>query len=233
MKCMKIILLFVTTALSAVSADAQSYWRNVNPEPLGVHVGYMSKQWETDFGDHKYKENLWGKEDCRLHGLQIGFSYMPISQYRIGLYTGLFAELCFSSGESMGYDNFSEGSFYVPAHVAVSLPMGRDAAFTLHGGLGVSCAVAGEFYDDGCWYDEYGERHHYDGEFMHYGRNGWPRRFNTALELGGMLRINRFTVNAAYSWGLTDHNFYNEMPHHSTHQNKISVTLGWSFNNDW
>ena len=233
MKKSKMLLLCAVTALSALDADAQSYWRNTNPDPFGIHIGYLSKQWETDFGDHKYKENLWGEEDRRLHGLQIGLSWTPISQYGLGLYTGLFTELCFSSGESMGYDNFSEGSLYVPAHIAVNLPMGRESALMVHGGVGFNYAFAGEFFDDDYWYDDYGDRHYYEGERLHYGRDGWPRRFNTSLELGATLRIDRFVLNANYSWGMTDHRLYTDMPHHATHQNKISITAGWAFGGDW
>ena len=82
------IIVCLVVLITSNSVQAQNPWKNVADSPLGMHVGYVSKQWATDFGDYKFKENLFGEEDKRLHGLQIGFTYQPYTRYGIGLYTG-------------------------------------------------------------------------------------------------------------------------------------------------
>lgn len=225
----------LATLMSTTAASAQGIWRRTNDDVFGLHIGYVSKQWSTDFGSHKYHEDLFGEEDCRLHGLQIGITYMPVTQFHVGAYTGLFSELYFASGSSMGYDRFTEFSAYIPLHAAYSLPLSHEASITLHGGLGLNCALHGEFYDDDeFYYDRYGERYRYEGGHLslHYGHDGWPRRLNASLELAAQVRIKSVLINATYSWGLTDHNLYNDHPHPETTQNKIGISVGWSFNDE-
>lgn len=227
-------LFSILMLILSMPATAQNYWKNYNPNPFGLHIGYASKQWVTDFGLYKVKENLWGKEGKHLKGMQFGMTYHPITRFGLGAYTGLSFEIYMSSGSTLGFDHFSEISGYLPIHASYTIPVGTRSDITVHGGLGLNYAFHGGFYDDDdYYYDEYGERRYYDDVSLRYGHDGWPERFNASLELGAQLRIKSLTLGATYSWGQTSHRLYSEGPHLESNQNKLAITLGWVIDSGW
>jgi len=201
-------------------------------------VGYVSKQWSTEIKGKTIRENMWREEDKRLHGIQFGVAYTPTLPMGMGVYTGLFAEGYFSFSKKMGYDEFTEFSLYVPIHANIKLPLSQDVALLAHGGLGLNLACHGGFtnhdayYWDWVWDEILGyhrERRQYELDHIRYGKEGWPRRFNAALEVNVSIKIQRFTLTGGYSWGLTDHRLYKDVPNSSTRQDKLSITAGYEF----
>lgn len=230
----QVTLAGILLLLSGIPATAQNYWKNLNPNPLELHVGYVAKQWVTDYGRYKVKENLWGDEGRHLKGLQLGLNYHPITRFGLGVYTGLSCEFYFSSGSAMGYEHFSEFSGYLPLHASYTIPVSHRSDITVHGGLGLNYAFHGGFYDDDdYYYDDYGDRRYYDDVSLRYGKDGWPDRFNAALELGAQVRIKSLTLDATYSWGQTSHRLYSDGPNLESKQNKLAISLGWVIDSGW
>lgn len=202
--------------------------------PFQMSIGYVNKQWATRIDGRRVRENLWGDRNKCLHGIQIGFAYQPTIHQYLGGYTGLFFEVYFASGRRMGYDNFQEGSLYVPFHARVTMPISNKAYLSLHGGLGLNLALRGSFTNDDAWfwdYDSDGEpyRHYYELDHIDYGHNGWPKRFNASAEVAAALNINHVVCTFTYSHGLTNHKMYTDAPGISTYQHKVGLSLGYCF----
>ncbi len=244
---MRKFILFALFACTAVMASAQDVDFDVDLDndsdnegcDIAVVLGYVSKQWSSDVKGKTIRENLWGEESKRLHGFQIGFTYTPTLPSGLGVYTGLMAEFYLSFSKAMGYDEFTEFSFYVPIHANFKLPVSKEVSLTAHGGLGLNYACHGGFTnrDDYYWvrkWDEvlgctYWDKQHYEVDHLRYGKDGWPKRFNAALELVIGVKIQDFLISGGYSWGLTDHQFYKDVPGCSTRQDKLSFSVGYEF----
>lgn len=203
-------------------------------EHLHLQAGYVNKQWVSEINGATYRENLWGRHDRFLHGIQVGIAYTPPLNRFVALRTGLFYEAYISTSKDMGYDDFSESSIYVPAHAQLSLHLSPTVAIVLDGGLGMNCALRGSFSNHDSWYWDYSSdglpyRHEYELDHIRYGRQGWPKWFNAQAEAAIGLKIRNVCVSAGYSWGLTEHRLYRDVRGSSTHQNKMTLALsfGW------
>lgn len=201
---------------------------------IHLQAGYVNKQWVSDINGATYRENLWGRKDHFLHGIQIGFAYTPPLNKYVSLRTGLFYEAYISTSKDMGYDDFNESCIYIPAHAQLTLHLSPTVAIVAYGGLGMNCAIRGSFSNHDSWYWDFDSdglpyRHEYELDHIRYGRLGWPKWFNAQAEVALGLRIKNVTVNAGYSWGLTNHHFYREVRGSKTHQNKMSFTVGVGF----
>ena len=232
-----LLALFACTALMASADDGDGI--EIEDDNVGFVFGYVSKQWTSDVNGKTIHENLWGEEGKRLHGIQFGVSYTPTLPMGLGIYTGLFAECYFSMSKAMGYDDFTEFSLYLPIHANFTLPLSDDVSLRAHGGLGLNYACHGGFTNDDAYYwdwvwdevwgDYRHEKKHYELDHLRYGKDGWPRRFNAAVELNVGIKIKRFSLSGGYSWGLTDHRFYKDVPNCNTKQDKLSITAGFEF----
>jgi hypothetical protein len=231
-----LLALFACTALMASADDGDGI--EIKDDNVGFVFGYVNKQWTSDVNGKTIHENLWGEEGKRLHGIQFGVSYTPTLPMGLGVYTGLFAECYFSMSKAMGYDDFTEFSLYLPIHANFTLPLSNDVSLRVHGGLGLNYACHGGFtnddayYWDWVWDEVWGyqrEKKHYELDHLRYGKDGWPRRFNAAVELSVGIKIKRFSLSGGYSWGLTDHRFYKDVPNCNTKQDKLSITAGFEF----
>lgn len=225
--------------------------------PIGFSIGYMNKDWRTDFGSRVFHENFWGMENKRLHGIQIGFSYQPCMKIGLGIHTGLYYELYISEADAvkeMNWDNFYEHNFYIPLHLMYRLPITKTCALHIFGGLGFNWAFSGQYkaldYVAEDYYVAPGtfgvhryENRYYEYGSQAYGKDGWPHRLNVQGEFGAALRFNKFQIQFIYSWGMTNHHFYDNFdPDHKsdekdfvprnyvTHQNKLSISLGYMTN---
>ncbi len=231
---MKKGLAIVMLLVAFVNAKAQvsSIWKDHEDAPIGVTLGYVSKAWETDFDGDNYSENLWGEEGKRFHGIQLGAFFNPCYSWGGGVYTGLFYEAYISLSEKMSYDKFTEHSLYLPLHLSYRLPFGKQTSLTVRGGLGFNWALYGEFRDFG--YEDY-DGHYYGPKdyLLEYGRDGWPKRFNTQVEMALSLRYKIFQLTASYSRGLTDHEFYKRDGGYKTYQNKFGISLGLVFDTEF
>ena len=206
--------------------------------PLTVTIGYVNKYWRTDFKDYVYKENLWGEENKRMHGIQIGATFQPCTIYGLGLHSGLFYEAYFSESNAVkeyGHDNFTEHNLYLPLHLMLRLPLGREASLQFFAGLGMNWAFLGEYRDkEDRWYEYYEdedgdihvEEHWPVSEYQQYGSGSWPRRMNFSTEFGANLRIHHIQVGLTFSRGMTDHTFYSG---HRTSQNKFGLNVSYAF----
>ena len=111
---MKRFLSLLTLALAfCISANAQTTYFNGGHQdaPLGFVLGYVNKYWSTDMNGSTIKENLWGQEDKRLHGFQMGVTYSPCLPFGLGIDTGLFYEAYISARgvvRAAGYDNITD-----------------------------------------------------------------------------------------------------------------------------
>lgn len=201
---------------------------------LGLQIGYVNKVWTTEFDGYTWKENLWGQENKRLHGFQVGLIYQPCFTWGGGLHTGLLYEgyISEASGvKEMGWDKFYEHNLYLPAHLMYRLPFSTRSSLMLYGGLGFNWAIYGEYREYGHYaYDYDGDRYYFGPrEYQTYGRNEWPRHMNVQAEIGANLRFDAFMVSFTYSRGLTNHNFYDGR---KTRQDKLAITIAVAFGDD-
>lgn len=194
--------------------------REFDPTIGGVSFGYVSKQWVSTGGGAKFKENIWGDENKSMHGFQTGVYFTPTLQFGLGLYTGLFYELYFSSTDNSDWDpytSFMEHSLYLPIHAYYRLRIAEKAHIAVHGGFGMDYAVYGSFTDPDSEYDDITD---------FYGDEMFPKRFNLSAEIGFELRIKNFGINATLSKGMTDHEFYDGA---KTKQNKMNIGVAYMF----
>lgn len=197
--------------------------------PLNVSIGYVNKGWVTDFGDYTWRENMWGQEGKKLHGVQMGIAYQPCNPFGLGLRTGLFYEAYFSEANGVkeqGFDSFTEHNLYIPLHAMYRIPLGYTTSLSIYGGLGFNWAIYGEYTDKGFTYYDYDGYSHYDGPVMYqpYGRDSWPRHVNFQTEWGIDLRVKNFKIGTTFSHGLTNHRFYQGQ---KTRQNKFGLNIGY------
>lgn len=226
--CLAIVVLFSASMPAVCRADDDG------DENIHLQAGYVNKQWVSDINGATYRENLWGRKNHFLHGIQIGFVYTPPLNKFIALHTGLLYEAYISTSEDMGYDDFNESCIYVPVHAQLTLHLSPTVAVVAHGGLGMNCAIRGSFSNHDSWYWDFDSdglpyRHEYELDHIRYGRLGWPKWFNAQAEVALGLRIKSITVSAEYSWGLTNHHFYRDVRGSKTYQNKMSFTVGVGF----
>lgn len=199
-----------------------------------LSVGYINKNWVTDFSGESYSENIFGEEKKRLHGMQIAYRYATYSSVGVGLQTGLSYEWCMSYSDKVkddGFDRFNEHSLHVPLHAILRIPVARKASIAPYAGVGVNwkvsanmksgayTGVSDDYEYDSHWYNRW------DGDYtrVSYGKNGWPKALNAQLEFGANIRIDDVVLGVSYSRGLTNHKFYSP---EKTRQDKIAVTLG-------
>lgn len=194
---------------------------------IGLSLGYVNKYWRTDMGDKVIRENIWGEEGKKIHGVQVGVLLQPCLPVGLGLHSGLFYEYYYSVSQAVknaGYDDFREHNLYLPLHALYRLPITTDASVSIFGGLGFNLAMWGSYnnsvrvrhYDGTLTTDSY------VGEWQKYGNGEWPRHFNAQWEIGCSARINIFQLRFTYSRGLTDHHFYDG---YKTQQNKIGISI--------
>lgn len=200
----------------------------------GITVGYVNKYWRTDFGNHVVHENIWGEENKRIHGLQIGFSFQPLIPCGLGIHTGLFYEYYYSVSQAVkdaGYDDFTEHNLYMPLHGMLRIPITTFSSISLFGGLGFNWAMWGSYNKDYVSRGFNGEKivDSRVEEWQHYGNGEWPRHFNTQWEAGCLLRIRMIQLGFTYSRGITNHHLYKD---YNTQQNKIGIALSFVFGDD-
>ena len=196
--------------------------------PFGVTVGYVNKEWSTDFGNRVYHENMWGQENKRLHGLQLGIVAQPCFQFGLGIHAGLFYEWYYSVSQVVldaGYDNFTENNFYIPVHAMYRIPFTRNMSFSIFGGIGLNWAFKGSYNEEYRYYrwDGSYDKNNDVVKWQEYGKKGeWPKRLNIQWEIGATFRYSLVQLSFTYSRGLTNHNFYEG---YKTKQNKLAFTL--------
>lgn len=198
--------------------------------PLGLTFGYVNKSWRTNFGDYIYKESPWGEENKRLHGMQIGVLYQPCFDFGLGAHTGLFYELYISCKnpvvEKGKHDEFTEHDLYLPLHAMWRFPISTDCSFSVYGGVGFNWAMYGT-YNDYFWTigpDMLPERTSVPRKSQKYGNGEFPHHMNVQWEVGGQFRIKHFQAGFTYSFGATNHDFYEG---YKTRQDKINISVSY------
>ena len=198
----------------------------------GLAFGYVNKDWVTDNGDNgRSHEDLWGRENRRLHGFQIGLIAQPCFKFGIGLHAGFFYEMYKSENhiiKDAGYDNFMEHNFYIPVHAMYRIPIVNKISLTPYFGIGLNCAMIGcynteylENYSDG----SYRTKNHRE-KSLKYGGGQYPKRLNGQLEAGVNFSYKIYQVGFTYSHGLNNHKTH--LPQR-TIQNKLAFTLALLF----
>ena len=211
--------------ISASNSIVWPWQREYDPCPIGLSMGYVTKQWITTGDGENFKENVWGDQNKRLHGLQIGLHFQPCFSWGLGLYTGLFYEFYMSQNDEMkdnGYmDEFQEHSLYVPVHAYYRIPFARKVALSVHGGIGMDCGISASF--SSTEYEDAGSVTDYYGEDM------CPKRFNLSAEIGVGVRVGPVQIKGQYSRGLTNHKFYSQLGDYKTRQDKLSLSAAYVF----
>lgn len=211
--------------IKAKNSIVWPWQREYESAPMGFSMGYVTKQWVTKGEGSKMKEDVWGREDKMLHGLQVGLHFQPCLSWGLGFYSGLFYECYLSWSDEMkseGYlDHFVEHSLYLPVHAYYRIPFSRQVALSVHGGIGMDYGIHAEFSSS--------EDDNVEPVTDYYGQDAWPKRFNLSAEIGFGLRIKAVQVNALYSKGLTDHKFYTDQGNFKTVQNKLGLSVSWVF----
>ena len=197
-------------------------------------IGYVNKTWRTDFGDRVVNENIWGEEDKRIHGVQIGIDIHPCLPMGLGIKSGLFYEFYYSESQSVkdaGYDDFREHNLYLPIHALYRIPFSRLVSLNFYGGIGFNWAMWGTYNNDYILRNGYGQREKDSRiEAWHkYGNGENPRHLNAQWEAGCFIKYKWFQLGFTYSRGLTDHHLYNG---YKTQQNKIGIAFGLELNED-
>ena len=105
----------------------------------------------------------------------------------------------------------------LPIHAYYRLRLAKKAHIAVHGGFGLDLAVQGAFTDPDSEYEDVTD---------FYGDDMFPKRFNLSAEIALELRIKNFGINASYSKGMTDHEFYDGA---KTKQHKMSIGLAYMF----
>lgn len=206
----------------------------------GVEVGYVNKQYVTRFpGGKTLHEDLFGREGSFLHGVQFGAYCQPMLKCGLGLRAGAYWEQYFSSGRPMGYESFTEGNFYLPLNVIFAIPLSSTSSISLLGGISMNYIVFGELSSGDNYYDDdsslnsfFGHLFYsrYESEYLHYGHDGWPGRFNGQYEFGVRIRIDGLTIRGTYSRGITNHKFYWDSSQRlMTRERKLAISLGFAF----
>lgn len=207
-----------------------------------LSIGYINKEWVSEFPDGDYHENIFGQEGKRLHGVQIMYHYSPYLPIGLGIHTGLAYEWCMSYSDEikkMGFERFNEHSIYVPVHAMWRIPLGKNASLAPYAGVAINWKVGANMksgYYDGI-FDDYHDRYFYrrwgmqDYAKVRYGRDGWPHALNTQMELGFRLNIEMVSIGFTYSKGLKDHEFYRD-ERVKTRQDKLAITIGLNLGSD-
>lgn len=227
-------LLLIAMALMLTSASAQTvnlFNGGHQDAQLGVTVGYVSKTWRTNFGDGGVKnEGFWGDDHKRLHGVQFGVAFQPCFTFGLGAHTGLYYELYISyknpEVDSGKHDEFTEHNLYLPLHAMWRFPITRDCSFSVYGGVGFNWAMYGT-YNDRFWTigpDLIPEQVSVPRKSQRYGNGEFPHHMNVQWEVGGQFRIKCFQAGFTYSFGATNHDFYEG---YKTRQDKINIHLSF------
>lgn len=208
--------------ISARNAFVWPWQREYDVSPVGLSVGYVTKQLVTTGEGEKYKENgIWADgQNKSLHGIQAGLHFQPCFSFGLGFYSGIFYEFYMSTNDNYDYNEFKEHCLYVPTHLYFRLPFAGKVALIVHGGLGFNYSVYGAFSDKDDMYEDYTD---------FYGEAGYPKRFNIAAEIATSLRLGPVQVNFQYSKGIIDHKSYIDLGDYRTIQNKMCVGISTAF----
>ncbi len=197
--------------------------REYDTDVSGVSVAYVRKQLVTKGYGEQLKENgFWNDGEGKwLNGVQMGVHFQPAFSWGLGLYTGLFYEIYLSFNDNYDYNEYAEHDLYLPIHAYYRIPFGDKIALKVHGGLGLSYAVAGILSQTD---DSYG----YEDITDVLGNDAYPNAFNMTLDIGVSFRIKNVQINASYCKGLNDHGSYHYLDSgYKSTQNKMSIGASW------
>lgn len=208
--------------ISARNSFVWPWQREYDACPVGLSVGYVSKQLVTKGEGEKLKENgVWDDgEGKSLHGMQFGLHFQPCLSFGLGLYSGLFYELYMSWNDNYDYNEFMEHCIYIPVHAYYRLPFANKIALSVHGGLGFNYSVHGAYTDSDDTNEDFTD---------FYGEEAFPKRFNMAAEIGIGFRVGPVQVNGQYAKGISNHKSYESLGNYNTKQNKLSLSVSYVF----
>lgn len=211
--------------ISARNSFVWPWQREYEPCPVGLSLGYVSKQLVTTGEGEKLKEDgVWDDgEGKSLHGFQFGLHFQPCFSFGLGFYSGLFYECYMSWNNDYEYDEFFEHCLYMPIHGYLRLPFAKRVALSLHGGIGLNYVIHGAYSDTDSYYDDYTD---------FYGDPAFPQRFNLTGEIGLGVRIGPVQINGQYAKGLIDHKSYESLGDYKTVQNKLSISISYVFSGE-
>ena len=200
-----------------------------------LSVGYVNKYWQTDFDGRIVKENIWGEEGKKIHGVQVGVHLTPCLPIGLGIHSGLFYEYYYSVSDILkeyGFNDFREHNLYMPLHGLYRIPLSPLSSISVFGGLGFNWAMWGSYNRDRVVRDIFGQVSGVESAFAewhHYGNGEWPRHMNVQWEVGCCVRIETVQLRFTYSRGLTNHKLYTG---YETRQNKIGISLEFAAKKD-
>ena len=203
-------------------------------KPIGVSVGYVSKDWSYTYADGSTaKASVF--DEKALHGLQAGFRWEPVLKYGFAFDTGLYYEYyndksdLLSDVDDMGAYNyymiFQEHNIHFPVHVEYRLNFAKNFQMFAYAGASLDYALYGrfDFYEDG-----------YDKPYYTVDEGVYTddvltdtKRFNASLSFGAGFRIYSWQINAGHRMGLI--NMSSSSEYIVKQNNPLNITVSYMF----
>ncbi len=188
----------------------------------GMSVSFIQKWYKVRYDGSSANLDYWFDEH-KMSGLRIGVPVQPLFGYGIGINTGLYCDMVFSSNdEQQGMEGedimLSDISLYMPVHLLYRLPLSETFSIFVNGGIGLDLGLVQTLSADG--YDDYE---------LKYGEDGMQNRFNVAGEFGGGIQFKALQISAGYSIGLTNNKHFVGEDGYKTTINKWDCTLSILF----
>ena len=206
--------------LSAKNSFVWPWQRSYNARPIGISVGYVSKQCiikgnDSYDGQEMKVDPAYKVKDKTLKGIQAGVFVNPALSFGLGLYSGIFYEYYHMTNSDYAQDKFSEHSLNIPFHASFRIPFSDDIALHFHGGLGLDYGLSATYSG--------GDSDAYNSKSEYYGDNGM-KRLNMSLDIAGGFNVYGVMFSAFYSKGITKHDL---SKYGDTTLNKIGFSIAF------
>ena len=230
----KLSVAIIVAAFPSILAAQQSdgkYEIKGKDFQIDLTAGWVAKEWRTVKNGTTLREDMWGNPNKMLHGLQLGVSISKGLFYGLGFRSGLYYEWYLSFDKQikdMGFNRFSEHNLYIPIHAMYRFSLPKNIGIMPFGGVGFNWAMMGKLKNGPMVItNKYGFNditgRQYPLELFDY-NNHTPHHWNVQAEVGIAVRIVKFDLSFTYSWGLNNHQLYDDVP---SHQNKLAVNLSY------
>jgi len=165
----------------------------------GIYVGYVQRSlcYYTDNDAVDFVSVAWRELNKSTSGVRAGIHFQPCFSWGLGLYTGAFFEYYYSkaSDDSYGYTSYSEKAVTVPLHLYMRLPISRNAAFALHGGINAEYLWGATYKDSNNVYMTWTPS---------YGKDFMPKHFNCGYGVGVSFQVYSVMIEATWNYGITN-----------------------------
>ncbi len=218
---------------SAISTDRVEDWLDDVDDCESVYAmsfSYINKEVVTrDDTNFEYLSHpIFGSENKKLHGVQMGALVEPNLTAFLALRTGLFMEMYFSTPPEdwdMGSYLYSEIDLYIPLHGAIRIPLNEETFFSVYGGLGFDFLCAASLDDSSTTDDD-----DYSSIYSYFGTEGFPDPYNIAAEIGVEFKVANLLLGFTYSKGLNHPTiFESDEYEYESFVRKMAYSISYNF----